>query len=80
LELYLVFYSTHHLLRAEKALRGANLVCRLVPIPRQITSDCGMAVSFAEEDLERVQILLDRLGVAHSGIYRIGPEGVEKLR
>lgn len=43
----LTFRSIHHVLEAEQALLEAGLEPDLVPVPREISSDCGMAVTVA---------------------------------
>jgi len=50
--------STEHALVAEEALLAAGRVVRLVPVPRSISSECGMAVRFAWPDGERVRQVL----------------------
>ncbi|MBC7226614.1 MAG: DUF3343 domain-containing protein [Thermoflexales bacterium] len=36
--------STSHALRAEKILRSAGIECKLIPVPRHLSSDCGVCV------------------------------------
>lgn len=36
--------SAQHAVRAEKMLIDAGLACKLIPVPRQIASDCGVCV------------------------------------
>lgn len=72
-----VFDSIHAVLAAERAFLAAGLACDLVPIPRGVTSDCGLALLFRAADLESARALLcgptlvDRL----RGVYRAGPGG-----
>lgn len=40
----ILVYSTYHALKIERALQGENIPCRLVPVPRQLSSDCGVCV------------------------------------
>ncbi|MBC7348014.1 MAG: DUF3343 domain-containing protein, partial [Clostridia bacterium] len=47
-------HSTHHLLQAEKLCHRAGIPFRLVPIPRQISSDCGMPLRFGAPYPSRV--------------------------
>lgn len=50
--------STEHALVAEEALLAAGLKVRLIPVPRSISSECGMAVRFAWPDHECVEAAL----------------------
>ena len=39
----LLLGSVHHVMRAEKILRGKGITVDLIPVPREINSDCGIA-------------------------------------
>ncbi len=54
-QLVFIFDSIHYVLKAEKALKKEGVSCELVPVPREISSDCGMAVAIDEStgDLAR---------------------------
>ena len=47
------FYASEHAMRSERVLERAGLPARLVPGPREISPNCGVAVAFVWED-ERV--------------------------
>jgi hypothetical protein len=64
------FPSTHQVLKAEKTLKG-TMEFRLVPVPRQISSDCGLALRFPCEREEEVKGLLAAGGVVVEGWHRI---------
>jgi len=42
-----LFLSVHHALRAEKLLKKAEIPCKLIPVPRHLSSDCGVCLRFA---------------------------------
>lgn len=46
----LTFDSTHAVLAAEKALRAAGMEYQIIPMPRQMSSDCGMAIRVPRVD------------------------------
>ena len=48
--LYMIFKSMTHVLAAERAGRKAGISCRMVPIPRTMSTDCGMCVSVRAEE------------------------------
>jgi hypothetical protein len=50
--------STEHALVAEEKLLAAGLKVRLIPVPRSISSECGMAVRFGWPDRDRVEAVL----------------------
>lgn len=39
-------YSTSHALKAEKAVKRAGIACKLIPVPRHLSSDCGICLRF----------------------------------
>jgi hypothetical protein len=41
-----LFRSVHHALLAEKLLKEAGIPCKLIPIPRNLSSDCGVCLRF----------------------------------
>ena len=45
-----IFHSIHRVLKAEKILKQADVDFLLIPVPRQLTSDCGLALRFSLED------------------------------
>lgn len=58
----LIFQSIHHVLAAEAALKAADVAVELVPVPREISPNCGMAVTVALADRERALPLLSGQG------------------
>ncbi|MCL5884742.1 MAG: DUF3343 domain-containing protein [Deltaproteobacteria bacterium] len=57
-ELVLIFRGTHQVLSAEKALKGAKVPMRLIPVPRRLTSDCGLAIRIPAEARRRAREVL----------------------
>ncbi len=43
LQLFVTFHTTASAMAMEKACKEQSLAGRLTPIPRQLSSDCGMA-------------------------------------
>ncbi len=63
-ELYAValFESVSHAMRAEKLLEKAGIPCKLIPVPRHISSDCGVCLRFASASrLETEKILAGKV-------------------
>lgn len=44
--------STNHAMRAEKVLLSANITCKLIPVPHQISSNCGVCLRVNRPDLD----------------------------
>ncbi len=57
--LLLLFPSIHHVMAAEAALRADGIEPDLVPVPKEISPDCGMAITLDPADRARALQLLD---------------------
>ena len=66
-----LFYTTSAAFRAEKVLKDAGLAVKLVPTPRQFSSDCGIALRLEWVEAERAQALLVETGVEHAGLHQM---------
>ena len=53
----LVFESIHDAMAAEKVVLGEGIGAELVPTPRDLSSDCGMALCCPASALEKVTLL-----------------------
>lgn len=54
----LLFESVHRVMKAEKILKGKGIRVDLTPVPREISSDCGVAIELpAECEEEALHIL-----------------------
>lgn len=63
--------STSHALRIEKLLLEHRLTCKLVPVPRHLSSDCGVCVRILSADMEQVQALIQAQAIAVVAIEEI---------
>jgi hypothetical protein len=66
-----LFHSTAHAIRAEKVLEQAGFAIKMIPTPRQLSSDCGIALRFGPADGERVTATLEENRVPINGIHPI---------
>lgn len=58
-----LFHTTTSALRAEKLLQNIGLTVKLIPTPRQLSSDCGIALRFDPADQAKVERCLAEAGV-----------------
>lgn len=75
----LLFDSIHHVLAAERVFKERGTWCDLVPVPRGLSSDCGMAIAFAEADLAAVGAVLADPLLAPGRVYRSCEAGFEPV-
>ncbi len=40
----ILVYATSHAMRIEKLLAERGIACKMIPVPRQLSSDCGVCI------------------------------------
>ncbi len=50
--------SVGHALQAEKWFKAAGIPCRLIPVPRHLSSDCGVCLRFHSDFQTQVEEIL----------------------
>lgn len=66
-----LFQATSHALQAEKVTKQVGLTIKLIPVPRQFSSDCGVALRFPWKDAVLLQLLLAEKGVPIANVRRL---------
>ncbi len=65
------FHTTTHAMAMESLCKKKNLGGRMIPVPGEITADCGLAWC-AEPGLEdALQWALNDAGIPVQGVYRL---------
>lgn len=47
--------STHLIIQLEKNLLGKNIPCRVIPLPTEISANCGLAVRVEMDFMEEIK-------------------------
>ncbi len=55
MELRLIFHSIHNVMLAEELLLKAGVPIDIIPVPREISSDCGMCLACYLKDLDKIR-------------------------
>lgn len=50
-----LFQNTRSVIKAERICIEANIKCKVIPVPREISSECGMAIEIDPTSLEIVK-------------------------
>ncbi|HEU65469.1 MAG TPA: DUF3343 domain-containing protein [Chloroflexi bacterium] len=66
-----LFYSTSEALRVEKLCKERDLRVKLIPVPRQLSSDCGICLRFEHDRESEVREILDERKIEIQGVYRV---------
>ena len=64
-----LFESVHRVMRAEKALKEKGIEVDLIPVPREISSDCGVAVELSKELEEKALLILRENRISMTEFY-----------
>jgi len=64
-----LFHTTSAALRAEKVVLKASIAGKLVPTPRQFSSDCGIALRFDWSQVDQVQAALETARVEIASVH-----------
>jgi hypothetical protein len=66
-----LFHASAHALRAEKVLRRAGVACKLIPVPRHLSSDCGVCLRVARRARDAARNALESAGVEVAAAHEV---------
>jgi hypothetical protein len=72
----ILFHTTSSVMRTEKLLLKAGFKIKLIPTPREFSSDCGIAVRFEWDHCEQIKLLLEGEKIEFEAIYPLGQRTV----
>jgi hypothetical protein len=67
----ILFHTTSSAIRAEKVALKTGFDCKLIPTPREFSSDCGIALRFAWGDADVIKGCLEETGVELANVHRL---------
>jgi hypothetical protein len=62
-------YSTSYAIRAEKVLHQAGIASKLIPVPRHLSSNCGVCLRIDRADKEAARQALEAVKLEIEGIH-----------
>ncbi len=65
-----LFHTSSSAIRAEKILTRARVAVKLIPTPRELSSDCGIALGYQSAARMHVAELLNGARVEIAGIHQ----------
>ncbi len=72
---FLLFHTIHDVLKVDKILKKEATLYELVPVPRNLSTDCGMCIKL-ENDLEGVKSHIEGIRMDKCFLFN-GKEYVE---
>lgn len=70
-KLIVTFYTTVSAMAAEQHCQAAGIAGRLIPVPRAITADCGMAWCCETALRTQLAAALEAAGIQPAGYYEL---------
>jgi len=66
-----LFHTTSAVMKAEKLLLKKGVSIKLIPVPREFSSDCGLSLRFDWDQRDTVAAELTTAGVESMGIHQM---------
>lgn len=66
-----VFFTNSSVMRAENILKKTGHSIKLIPTPREFSTDCGVALRFDWADYEQVKSILDTARLEVDAIHQM---------
>jgi len=67
----ILFDATQAAIRAEKVLKRAGFLLKLIPVPRELSSDCGVCARFLWQERTAIEAALVAAGVETAGVHHL---------
>ena len=64
-----IFYSTSSAIKTESLAKRIGLAVKLIPVPRHLSSDCGICLSFNSNDTQKIKKILKDSKIEFDSIY-----------
>ena len=66
-----LFYSLSNALQAEKEVKKQGMAFKLIPVPRHLSSDCGVCLRFNLPDEPVIRAVLQKAQIDVQGVYEV---------
>jgi len=64
------FHTTYEGMRAARLLQEQGVAAQLIPVPRWLSADCGIALTLPACDEARVRAILQEAGIEAGGYHQ----------
>lgn len=66
---YITFESVSYAMKFETALKNYQIKIKIIPVPRSISSSCGLCVRFHIEDIDKLKNIISKDKLVYSQIH-----------
>jgi hypothetical protein len=74
-----IFNSVHKVMKAEKLLKKESIPMLLIPAPRSLSSDCGLAIRYRSADRPQLESFLSAASLLPEEIYLMEGERFARI-
>lgn len=67
----ILFHSSNNAMWTLKLLKKNMISGKMIPIPRNLSSDCGYCVRINDDDAEKVRMLIEEKGIEYDRIVSL---------
>lgn len=68
---YILFPNHHQGLKLNRELKQQGIKNQIAPTPREASVSCGISLIVDEADLERINKIIDEIGVSIENVVRL---------
>lgn len=65
----ILLHATSHAIRAEKLIKKAGITCKLIPVPRHLSSDCGVCIRLEQSNSKEAINILEEANIELEGVH-----------
>lgn len=73
------FHNTHHAIGAEKLLLNSKLPIQMIPVPKEISSGCGLALKISPNAIDDSISILLQQQIEIASCVLVVQEGLRKI-
>jgi len=66
---YMTFKSVSYAMKVETALKKCDIKFKIIPVPRSISSSCGLCVRFYKGDMDDFKTIIAKNNLVYDNIY-----------
>lgn len=66
---YMTFKSVSYAMKVESELKKHTIQYKIIPVPRSISSSCGLCLRFFKEDMDRLKLIIEESCLTYENIY-----------
>jgi hypothetical protein len=66
---YITFKSVSYAIKFESIIKKHDITIKIIPVPRSISSSCGLCVRFDMGDKDKLEDIINKSKLEYSNLY-----------